>query len=510
MPDLLRHVHAGEPLAIDADTWNALVDAARAYRAGHAGTPSAQPFRSPLAAALHCLVKYDASSGSVLPAFSVLRIADTLTDVDADPHAHQGRPAYLGAAPAAGGQVVVTVEPIRGGKIGRAVLTGHVAVTLAVSDTGHTRAVPIANDTTKLASAALGGYPVVWKETGTGDVWAVVLLGPSADGRPLAGILTEASGAASGSFMRLDGSGEWEPTGGGITNAIYPTRLDVSTAATGPGVYATFTPKAKAFGLLWESHPGAGRYGFLPIQAAEYGYAGFVSTGAQSFSGEKTFRGPVNCNADFDAITTGGTYLSAATAGLRVKALVGGDLRVTMGYSAGAPDISPAYYLQVNGGAYFNGQVGADGAVLAGGEVVSGSQFRLDGSGYGGTWGDGSISLSGSGGGAAKLYYISTTGGRQVWGFGPSSGGGTPVRFEVGEQLAATYVDVGNNIISPLYRTYDEHGGSAGGGTYSQTVGGITTYYFRNGLYVGGTILTPDGLPDELDGLGGIDVTLGP
>ena len=169
----------------------------------------------------------------------------------------------------------------------------------------------------------------------------------------------------SGSIMRLDGSGEWEPTGGGITNAIYPTRLDVSTAATGPGVYATFTPKAKAFGLLWESHPGAGRYGFLPIQAAEYGYAGFVSTGAQSFSGEKTFRGPVNCNADFDAITTGGTYLSAATAGLRVKALVGGDLRVTMGYSAGAPDISPAYYLQVNGGAYFNGQVGADDAQSA-------------------------------------------------------------------------------------------------------------------------------------------------
>ena len=62
---------------------DALVDAARAYRAGHAGPPSAAPVHLPLSSALHCLVKYDASSGSVLPPFSVLRIAGTLTDVDA-------------------------------------------------------------------------------------------------------------------------------------------------------------------------------------------------------------------------------------------------------------------------------------------------------------------------------------------------------------------------------------------------------------------------------------------
>lgn len=509
MPDPLRHVHAGEPLAIDADTWNALVDAARAYRAGHAGPPSAAPVHLPLSSALHCLVKYDASSGSVLPPFSVLRIAGTLTDVDADPHGHQGRPAYLGAVPAAAAdQVVVTTEPIRGGKIGRAAVSGLAVCTLDVSDTGHRFAAPVAGDSTKFASSATPGYPVVWQEAGTGEVWAVILLGPVGAGRPLAGILSEASGAASGVFQTVDAGGNWSSLDPAITNAIRPMRMDVSTAGTGPGVHAVFTPKAQAVGLLWESEPGTGVYAFLPVQAADYGYAGYVTSAAQTFGGDKSFQGTVNVDGDFDESGPGGTYLTVGTAALRVKALPGGDLRVTMGYAAGDPDVSAAYFLQVDGGGYFNGQVGASGSGLFGGEVVAGDVFRLDGSGYGGSWGDGELVFTGSAGGAAKLFYGGAAGARQVWALAKSAGSAT-VRFEVDDQVAAPHAEIGN-IIAETYRTYDGGGGSVTGGSLSVTVGMVTTDIFLNGLYVGGPVLTADALADALDDAGGTTGSLSP
>ncbi len=184
--DPLKPVVPGQPLSIGAATWNALLAEARAGRAERAAAGSTRPARLPMTPNLTCLVKYDAASVTTLPVHSVVTLASLIPDLsgtDGDPHGVNRRPAYVAGTPTGPGDaVVVTLEPIQGGSLGRAVLAGHVVATVDVSDEEHTRAVPIDGDSDKFNSASGGGYPIVFKESGTGEVKAVVDLGPLPSG----------------------------------------------------------------------------------------------------------------------------------------------------------------------------------------------------------------------------------------------------------------------------------------------------------------------------------------
>jgi len=181
MGDPLQRVRSGDPIPARAATWNAILDAALAHqrrKLGDAGGPLDADVIDP---ANTILVKNPNSSITAWPAFSVLAYGDPVgpspEDGVGERHAVQERPCFQGATPTDPcDPFVITLEPIAGQKIGRAACAGAVVVQIAVSDEAHTHARPLAGTTAHLISSGVG-VPVVWKESGTGTKWAIVLLG---------------------------------------------------------------------------------------------------------------------------------------------------------------------------------------------------------------------------------------------------------------------------------------------------------------------------------------------
>lgn len=68
----------------------------------------------------------------------------------------------------------VCAEPIIGGQIGRVHVNGYTQARVTVGDAGHTCALPDETNSNRLKSAYGNGAPFVWKESGTGDKWAII------------------------------------------------------------------------------------------------------------------------------------------------------------------------------------------------------------------------------------------------------------------------------------------------------------------------------------------------
>jgi hypothetical protein len=90
-------------------------------------------------------------------------------------------------------QFVVTQEPIKAGKLGRAMLAGVTPVQVQMIDPLITfvgpvdrYAMPIVGDVTKLVSNPAWGVPILWVASGTGAKWAYVQLGAGPQ-RPIIG-----------------------------------------------------------------------------------------------------------------------------------------------------------------------------------------------------------------------------------------------------------------------------------------------------------------------------------
>lgn len=77
------------------------------------------------------------------------------------------------------GLFVVTLEPIASDKIGRAAISGVVPcqVYVASGDEALTSCDVYDDDTTQLEASSTGSAQILWKENGTGTVWAYVRLG---------------------------------------------------------------------------------------------------------------------------------------------------------------------------------------------------------------------------------------------------------------------------------------------------------------------------------------------
>jgi len=188
MPDNLQHVQPGAPFEPSAATWNEFIDAARAVK-DHRSQRGENALNALIQPHNTCLVKYDASTGSTLAAFSTLSYGTPLIDPSAaasDRLLASKRPAIAGVTPSAATAnrpFLITMEPIQGGSLGRAVASGLAVVQVSVSSASHWRAKPSAGVTANLVSAASGGVPILWKESGTGTKWAMVLLDFGDDSR---------------------------------------------------------------------------------------------------------------------------------------------------------------------------------------------------------------------------------------------------------------------------------------------------------------------------------------
>lgn len=296
---------AGQPATrstkqVNRETFNQLLAAAnrRTTGTGPLSTGRIPP-------AVGCLVKW---TGAALPAFSVLGVGESVIDPDDRPFDAGDVPIFEGAAPADGDAICITREPCpaAGERLLRAVLLGVAEVDVDVTDAGHTFAAPIVGDTAKLASAEAGTVRILHKPAGMGVGRCVVLLqdvstAASGNAVPPFAVLTETTGASSWQGREVNiGSGAWSSDGNSGTDNARPFLMDGST----------FTPKPTANVLLFED--SGGDLGYLPIQSANRvsgtDYPGYVSTGAQTWNGDKTFGDRVYVNDD---ATASGTVFAA-------------------------------------------------------------------------------------------------------------------------------------------------------------------------------------------------------
>jgi hypothetical protein len=167
----LKKVKSGSPLVIPAQTFNSFIDAARDFQDRQRSIAQEAPRDRHDPGTV--LVRN--ASGADQERFAVMVVSGVII-VPADNEAEfQNRPAFDMAAPSAGDtdRFVVLREPIADGEMGRSVITGVSPVQVDVLDESHTKAHAVAGETGHLESGS-GLARILWKESGTGVVWAVV------------------------------------------------------------------------------------------------------------------------------------------------------------------------------------------------------------------------------------------------------------------------------------------------------------------------------------------------
>ena len=181
----LKKVSSGDPFEPTADTWNSFVTAAQYVQQRQINITSSVRGRDTKPG----IVLVRNKSGEDCFQFAALGIDDviikpggageqefrnrTLTfdckklgDID-QAKRHEMR-------------FVILQEPIAQDKCGRAMISGTTPVVLDVKDEKHEYAWPLADNSALLESAPVGVCRILWKQSGTGEKWAVVQF-PSGD-----------------------------------------------------------------------------------------------------------------------------------------------------------------------------------------------------------------------------------------------------------------------------------------------------------------------------------------
>ncbi len=176
----LKRLQPGEYSdGIPGKTWNALVDGEVRDRAkgppnirgpqGGNDSDSPNPVR--------VLVKND--SGSEVPTGGVLRLTGVAQEPADFPGCEYAGPIFTGETPEDDDpdqQVAVIAEPVSDGFLQWGAIAGAAWAKVNVTDAGHAFAKPKAS-VDELESDASTGFPIIWKEIGTGTgKWAVVSL----------------------------------------------------------------------------------------------------------------------------------------------------------------------------------------------------------------------------------------------------------------------------------------------------------------------------------------------
>jgi hypothetical protein len=177
---------------IPAQVWNRIVRATVAVEgdAHSIASRSTKPQRTPC----HLLARN--GSGITLNKHSIVQFKPgPLTMSSGDPGnveeevllEHLGSPSMQTHAPEASAPFWgVTVDPMRNGAIGRAVVVGMVMCRVNVTNQSHYAAIPQDGDYSVLASAAGGGNSaqIAWRDGDLGEQWCLIRLGsaPAAGG----------------------------------------------------------------------------------------------------------------------------------------------------------------------------------------------------------------------------------------------------------------------------------------------------------------------------------------
>lgn len=117
------------------------------------------------------------TSGTNLDRFSVLGISDVAITPADNPSSFASQPVLVGIAPTSGTLTTYAVlrNPIANNAIGEAFISGMFAAIINVVDEAHSFACPTVSGT-YLSSCPYGQSRIYWKEAGTGEKWAVLML----------------------------------------------------------------------------------------------------------------------------------------------------------------------------------------------------------------------------------------------------------------------------------------------------------------------------------------------
>ncbi|MCC6320051.1 MAG: hypothetical protein IT438_01275 [Phycisphaerales bacterium] len=180
---MFRKVRSGSPLRIPAAAYNAFVDAAvdlrRRERTTNAG-PSLEPAQRGIV-----LVRND--SDDEIEPYHALAITGVLVLPDSEDqertfHSRTPLTAEVATEESPSLSFVLALQPIKPGDLGRCVLTGVTPARVFITNETDTTC-ELAPEETVLASTPMGGIPILWKEEGTGEKWAVIEMGQPSLGR---------------------------------------------------------------------------------------------------------------------------------------------------------------------------------------------------------------------------------------------------------------------------------------------------------------------------------------
>lgn len=181
MGDPFRHVRPGQKIEISTETWNAILDAAKAYQKSQRNR-TAGPLLSTRSATI---IRVKNESGDDVARGGVLGLGAPIFLPSQSEDAFLREVTFRGVLPddTHAGKFAVPLEPIRSGGIGRCFVGGVCQVKVDVVDEGHTCAEVDPGSTSSLVSSEDGSAEILWKAAddedaySTGEQWAVIRFG---------------------------------------------------------------------------------------------------------------------------------------------------------------------------------------------------------------------------------------------------------------------------------------------------------------------------------------------
>jgi hypothetical protein len=177
MADTFKTVRPGEPISLAAEWKNIGNDVFQQFRRSrktHSTPPVILPPLNPT------VIKVKNNSGFACNRFDILGLDNPIFTPTAALPEFKRIVAFVGTTPVLGshrGRFAILREPLDVGAIGQAVISGAFKTTVNVTDASHQYAEVKDDDRVNLQSDWGGSARILWKESGTGTKWAILLLG---------------------------------------------------------------------------------------------------------------------------------------------------------------------------------------------------------------------------------------------------------------------------------------------------------------------------------------------
>jgi hypothetical protein len=169
-------VRPGDPLKIAARDWNVLEGVAERARRNQLGIAAASSFTGGPAGAV---VPIKNATGSTVSRYHAVGLGDPLVFYTDNAQTFLNEFAFSGETMSSSyaGQYAIMQETVANGKIGMGLIDGVSVAAINVGDAGDTTVDADPSGGTRLISGTTGGGQILYKESGTGDKWAIVRAG---------------------------------------------------------------------------------------------------------------------------------------------------------------------------------------------------------------------------------------------------------------------------------------------------------------------------------------------